>query len=228
MVFPCRISQRRSWIKAFILAARHVVRLQLLPVQLDRLLHVARRQRLDRFPQPRRHLRPLPQRRLDQQPCASHRRIVDLVAVLRVQDVGQQVPHLGRRKELARAAPPLGKLAQHVLVGAPDHVPLDVAEPQPLLVQDVHQPRQRVVVQHALVPLRRIEVAAVDHAQQLRVLAGDAAQVVGDLLAQPLHPAPDRAPACVVRQIKAHQVAVRLHKQLRRPVVHPQRPAHPR
>ena len=167
------------------LGGGHVVGLQLLPVEPHRIRHIGGRQRFDVLAQPGCDLCPMAQHKLDQQPGAARSRVVEFVAVLRVKDVGEQKADASGREELAGAAALLGKLANQVLVGAPDDVGLHIAQPQPLLAQDIEQARQRIVVEHALITLGGVEVAAVDDAVQVGILTRNRTQVVGHAFAQP-------------------------------------------
>ena len=145
------------------------------------------------------------QLRLDAQAKGAGGRVVEIVTRLRVEDVANQMAHVGGREELAGAAAPLGKLADEVLVGAAQEVGLHVVEAQALFAEDVDQARQGVVVEQALVALGGVEVAAVDDADQVLVLAGDGAQVIGQQRAQAGGLVAHRAPTGLGRQIEADE-----------------------
>ena len=149
----------------------HVIGLQLLAVEQDGVGVVVGRQLGHGLAQRVGQLTPVAQLCLDAQAKGAGGRVVEVVTRLRVENVADQMAHVGGREELAGAAAPLGKLADEVLIGAAQQVGLHVVEAQPLLAHDVDQARQDVVVQQALVALTGVEVAPVDDAKQVLVLA---------------------------------------------------------
>ena len=112
-------------------------------------------------------------------------RIVDFLPWLWIENPCHQDCHFTWRVELARALPlTFGKLANQVLVGAAQDVRLNILQAQAAAREKLDQRPQLVVAQDALACRRFVEVLNVYDPAKSRVLAGDGANRIREVLTQ--------------------------------------------
>ena len=156
---------------------------------------------------------------LDEQAGGAASWVVAGHARLGVHDERHDLAHLAGRVELARAlSAALGKLADEILVAAPDDVRLHIAQAEAFLADALDEVREAVVVNVAHAMGGGIEVHAVNDALEQGVFIRDGAKLRGELLTDLVRELADEGPYGVVGvgrlqgQVEADEFLVVLHQ----------------